>query len=171
MISDNFVKRNLKRKHGGSFYKKSNFLKRRKDNDEAEVLPNHSEREDIPQTSNAKSKEGFGGISVWGVDPLAFSVDWVSKQQVGVEFAKKEVNNSINAIASTRSIRGLQSNNNSGLKDDVFFDDSRTFSDEQLEVAQQYAPKCTGHQMLAKLCKVNKTGDNKVIMVLTIIVV
>jgi hypothetical protein len=158
MNSDNFVRRNLKRKHGGSFYKKSNFLKRRKDTNGTEV---DSEKEDFPQTSNSTSKEGFGGISVWGVDPLSFSIDWVSKQKVGVELAKKEVNNTINLTVSTKSIRGLQSNN-SELKDDDIFNDPRKLSVEQVDVAQQYAPKCTGHQMLAKLCKVNKTGENKV---------
>ena len=44
----------------------------------------------------------------------------------------------------------------------AFLGDSRKFTSEMLTLLEQYAPKCSGHQMPARILTVNKSGKNKV---------
>lgn len=169
-MSDNFVKRNLKRKSSFQYKKQRVAQKtqasRDSDFDEGESsskLHNYggSSRESVTV------KEG-GGLNSWGVDPLTLSLDFLQRLPKATVEAKAPPTAATGTEEDTgKTVRGLNVSDGKvidkkKLLDVAFLHDSRKYSNEALTLLQQLAPKCNGHQMPARLLTVNKSGNNKV---------
>ena len=176
-MSDNFVRRNLKRRSTFK-YKKSRRKTpvNRDDNYVAEEESGNSDH-DTSSTKRFDQKDGNhsmvgGGLASWGMDPLTLSLDFLQKHRSAVETSvSKEKTAQIADFRmdeeEAKVVRGLNVVDNKvvdkkKMLNIAFLGDSRKFTSEMLTLLEQYAPKCSGHQMPARILTVNKSGKNKV---------
>jgi predicted metal-binding protein len=143
LVSDNFVKRNLKRKfHGGNSTKRKYSSKRyQKESSTGDVQTQQDENHQSTLTS-------------WGIDPLQLSLGKI-----------KSMNSSDKPVVidkptiSTPAPRGLLT---SGLNETEDRNSATSrYTEEEIQYFHQYCPKCSGHQMPSRIYLVRKTGANK----------
>lgn len=126
MNSDNFVKRNLKRKYHGKNEARSNKLKRWK----------FKERRERNESKTGEKINKPLGLGTWGIDALNLSLKRFARSQVESKSAQDKP---LKELSLTKL----------------------GYSDEEIQLFHQHAPKCTGHQMSSKLFLVKKSGPNK----------
>jgi hypothetical protein len=147
-MSDNFVKRNLKRK---SFVFKNQPRKRK------DASSSRFSRKEPEQNENKEeySSSGNKGLNGWGIDALALSLKSVSCKP-----PQHHVTNKLRQPVERREaefIRGI-----SGIDDNGKKGETGRYSSEEIELFNQCAPNCSGHQMISRMYLVRKTGSNKV---------
>jgi hypothetical protein len=149
LVSDNFVKRNLKRKFNSNYKKntknKRAFLKRENDYE----LKAQENRANQDEQKTAK------GLNSWGIDPLSISLRKISGLPTHNSKTDRNDNSKTNTVNDEKFVRGLtvSTERKAGCS---------KYKPEEVEKFRQCAPKCTGHQMPSRLYLVNKSGPNKV---------
>jgi hypothetical protein len=152
-MSDNFVRRDLKRRFKGYKNHSISALKRKR--------AERSKRFD-PSSSMNIGGSNSGAVDLDLNDPISKSVDFVMKN------FKKTKSNAIkssllNQAATELNIRGLknQSTNQKKVSLEDVLRDSRHLTKELQVICEEEAPVCDGHQMKAILRTVSKSGGNR----------
>ena len=166
---ENFVRRNLKKRPFRyksnravkSNVKSSRYDSRSNSNNNDGLCDSSSETNETSAELNKPPNKPSGLVSL-GIDPLELSLEWINstdQQNSTSSFGTiKENTKEVQppSHSGSKVIRGLSvpTHSQSGL--------SKLQEYEKIEILNSIAPKCPGHQMLARLCTVNKPGSNKV---------
>lgn len=155
MVSDNFVRLNLKNKRGscrGRLNKKikNDVYRRRQESLLSSSIQSLNSRSNnlndgIQVTTSGNDNQiGLRGL---GLDPLDLSIESLEKQSVSKNNSDPDFPNQNMQYPSTMIQKSKRNGN--PLKDK--------------NLLQDIAPLCPGHQLDCKLCVVKKKGQNKVI--------
>lgn len=151
LSTDNFIKRNLKRRFTGKYANNRN-QRRRKENDN-----NFSNQFGESNDKDQGQVRGLG-LNSWGIDALNLSLRKVSSET----FASGK---DCNEPASKKPLLNLQMKNKP-IRGLIEPSDRKSttskYSPEELDRLRACAPKCCGHQMQSRLYQVNKSGPNRV---------